>query len=264
MSTSWPALVLIPFVHHRFISTEPHQAGSNRDEELAEFYKNALLDYGLDRVYTVPYKVLLSYADASRPNKVYVLSRGEPLLISQHHESPVRPEEMPSQAVPAYHSFSPSGDVTGQPVYVNYGRVQDFELLEDAGRVDVRNKVCIVRYGKAYRGSKVANAERFGCIGVIMFSDPSLIAPFSTEPESVYPHSIWMNGRTMQRGNVRMVSGDANTPGYAAVPGWLMMKVVRPHVNPVSSSDGYHDGSASVPGIPSQPIGYDDAKSILS
>ena len=40
-------------------------------------------------------------------------------------------------------------------VYVNYGRVEDFDLLRDGYGIDVRNKTVILRYGKLYRGNKV-------------------------------------------------------------------------------------------------------------
>ena len=42
------------------------------------------------------------------------------------------------------------GTVSGVPVYVNYGRVEDFKYLKDLG-MDLDNKICITRYGKNYR-----------------------------------------------------------------------------------------------------------------
>lgn len=109
-------------------------------------------------------------------------------------------------AVPAYNAFSPAADITGEPVYVNYGRLADFQLLEDAARINVAGKICIIRYGKIYRGNKVDNAARYGCAGVILFSDPSLMAPFGTDPSIVYPNGVWMSGKAMQRGSIGLVS----------------------------------------------------------
>ena len=43
----------------------------------------------------------------------------------------------------------------GQLVYVNYGRVEDFEKLKTTLNVTVKGKIAIMRYGKIYRGDKV-------------------------------------------------------------------------------------------------------------
>ena len=48
----------------------------------------------------------------------------------------------------------------GQLIYVNYGRVEDFTWLKEDKGVNFRNKICIARYGKIFRGDKV------GAIGV--------------------------------------------------------------------------------------------------
>ena len=40
-------------------------------------------------------------------------------------------------------------------MYVNYGRVQDFELLKTNLSVNVTGKIAIMRYGKIFRGNKV-------------------------------------------------------------------------------------------------------------
>ena len=47
-----------------------------------------------------------------------------------------------------------SGIVEGDLVYVNYGRVEDFDELDKLD-VNVTGKICIVRYGKIFRGNKV-------------------------------------------------------------------------------------------------------------
>ncbi|KAH9406124.1 hypothetical protein TYRP_013726 [Tyrophagus putrescentiae] len=119
-----------------FLSFQPHQAGTEADESLAKYFRDSFLAAGLDRAYLVPYRALLSYADRQRPNKVYLvdLASKETLLVSGHLEPPIAPDEMHPGAVPAYHAFSPAADVRGQPVYVNYGREADFQLLEEVGK----------------------------------------------------------------------------------------------------------------------------------
>ncbi len=51
--------------------------------------------------------------------------------------------------------------MTGQVVYANYGRPEDFSALEKLG-VDVRGKIVLVRYGELFRGLKVRNAQKRG------------------------------------------------------------------------------------------------------
>ena len=187
-------------------------------------------------------------------------------------ETPIRAHELHFDAVHAYNGFSPKGDITGDPIYCNYGRKEDFDLLEQEARLSVLGKICIIRYGKIYRGNKVENAARAGCLAVIFFSDPSLTAPFGTESAKVYPNSVWMNGKAMQRGNAALVSvrvvfqyineqkivniifsifsqGDLLTEGFPSISGGFRYDITSEDVR--------------LPKIPSQPIGYDDARSIL-
>ena len=51
-------------------------------------------------------------------------------------------------------AYSPSGKAEGELVYVNYGRVQDFEQLKKLS-VNVTGRIAIMRYGKIFRGNKV-------------------------------------------------------------------------------------------------------------
>ena len=62
--------------------------------------------------------------------------------------------------------YSPSGKAEGELVYVNYGRVQDFEQLKNLS-VNVTGRIAIMRYGKIFRGNKVIHTglgSLFGCI----------------------------------------------------------------------------------------------------
>ena len=44
----------------------------------------------------------------------------------------------------------------GEPVYVNYGRKKDFEMLKTDLGIDLEDKIGIARYGKIFRGDKVS------------------------------------------------------------------------------------------------------------
>ena len=64
------------------------------------------------------------------------------------------------------------GDASGQVVYANYGRPDDFAALEKLG-IDVKDKIVLVRYGEIFRGLKVYNAQKRGAKGILIFSDPA-------------------------------------------------------------------------------------------
>ncbi|OTF77990.1 N-acetylated-alpha-linked acidic dipeptidase 2-like protein, partial [Euroglyphus maynei] len=233
----------------RLLSIKPHQAGTKRDEELAQFYKNSFRDAGLDRSYLIPYKVLLSYTNPERPNRIYLNDKStNAVYIIDNQEPPLRPDE--SNTISSYNGYSPSGDIIGEPVYCNYGLIEDFLQLDNV-RIDLNGKICIIRYGRIFRGNKVMNAERFGCAAVIFFNDPDTISPFGNGPESSYPNSIWLNGKTMQSGNIRLNDGDPLTPGYPSI-----IDGFREDLN---DNEQIH-----LPQIPSQPIGYDDVQMIFS
>ena len=51
-----------------------------------------------------------------------------------------------SDVVEGYNAYSPSGDVTGDVVYANYGLPQDYAELDKLG-IGVAGKIVLVRYG---------------------------------------------------------------------------------------------------------------------
>ena len=128
-------------------------AGSQRDQQLAEFIRDRFLEYGLDRASLVPYKVLLSYSNKTNPNKVYIIdgNDGRASFTSKHREDGVQDGD---DFVDAYNSYAPKADVIGDPVFCNYGREEDFDLLR-RHRIDLNGKICLIKYGKIFRGNKV-------------------------------------------------------------------------------------------------------------
>ena len=50
-------------------------------------------------------------------------------------------------------------DVEGHLVYVNYGRIEDFNKLTELG-IDVKASIAIARYGRIFRGDKVKYFSR--------------------------------------------------------------------------------------------------------
>uniref|UniRef100_A0A0K2TTW2 Nacetylatedalphalinked acidic dipeptidase 2like [Strongylocentrotus purpuratus] n=1 Tax=Lepeophtheirus salmonis TaxID=72036 RepID=A0A0K2TTW2_LEPSM len=231
----------------RMLTKEPHLAALERDKELLTWMeKTWTKDFELDKVDKVTYDVLLSYPNRTNPNKIRILNeQGEVVFESRHMETPLHEDDQHPNFIHAFNAYAPAGDVTGDLVYVNYGRVEDLQYLEKIG-VSIEGKICISRYGKIYRGNRLKNCQDKGAKGVIMFSDPADVAVQGTKPENVYPNSIFLPGTGIQRGSTYIGSGDPFSPGWPSVP----------HSYRLKESEG-------LPKIPSQPIGYDDAKKLL-
>lgn len=227
----------------RELSKEAHIASTPRDEKLAEMIRKRWKDEGFDVVKKKYYDILLSYPTNDR-NKICIVDKFNRCTYTAANKEIVVDEN--DTYAYSFNGFSPPGDVTAEPVYVNYGRAEDFDELETLG-VNVSGKICIARYGKIFRGNKIQNAEERGASGVILFLDPSEVALDGTRPKDVYPNSWWMPGDAMQRGSVYVGNGDPLTPGYPST----------------AEAYRYQIEETNLPKIPAQPIGYDDAREIL-
>ena len=153
------------------LSSSPHLAAGPRDRQLASWIKETWLGFGLDSVSLQSYNFLLSYPDSENPNKIYLLDEaGEVRFTSKHQEDVLRPEDEHKNFIHAFNAFAPKGDVTGELVYVNYGRVEDIQKLAELG-VNLQGKIAISRYGKIFRGNRLKNCQDAGAIGEEMSSE---------------------------------------------------------------------------------------------
>ena len=228
------------------LTAEPHLAGTPEDRKTAEFVAQKFRAAGLD-TQIVPYRVLLS-----RPKLIRVQAfdqSGHSILDG------LTPEVLPGDTsrqdpriVQPYNASSASGDVTGQVVYANYGRLEDFDRLA-ADHVDLHGKIVLVRYGANFRGVKVYLAELRGAIGVLIYSDPQDDGFYKGDP---WPNGPWRPDVAVQRGAVQYLfryPGDPETPGVASMPDLPDSVRVSPN--------------AAQPHIVSIPISYRDAEPIL-
>jgi hypothetical protein len=71
------------------------------------------------------YEYLLSYPDAANPNKIYLYDQDNVKQFeSKHEEDVLRPEDAHENFIHAFNAYAPAGDVSGELVYVNYGRLE--------------------------------------------------------------------------------------------------------------------------------------------
>ena len=84
--------------------------------------------------------------------------------------------------------------------------------------ISVAGKICLIRYGKTFRGLKVLEAQERGAVGVLLYDDPD---DDGYRRGDVYPEGPWRPGSAVQRGSLMFLSqhcGDPLTPGRPALP----------------------------------------------
>jgi N-acetylated-alpha-linked acidic dipeptidase len=221
---------------HRFLTAEPHAAGSPRDRVLAEWTRDQWLAAGVDEVQIIEHKVLLPTGrDASVE---MVTPHRWTATLREHPDDPL-----------AFHAYGASGDVTAPVVDAGVGAPADFDRLAARG-IDVRGKIALVRHAVpyTYRGYVVYVAQQRGAAAVLMYAGASdggsLRGP-------AYPAGPWAPDERIQRGSVGfdfIAPGDPLTPGQPS----------RPGIPRVSSRD-----APARPSIMSVPISTRDAGTIL-
>jgi N-acetylated-alpha-linked acidic dipeptidase len=152
-----------------------------------------------------------------------------------------------SEQLPSYNAYSRDGDVTGPLVYVNYGRPDDYEVLDRMG-ISVRGAIVIARYGMSWRGIKPKVAAEHGAIGCILYSDPRDDGYYRGDS---YPDGPMRPSEGVQRGSVMdmpVYPGDPQTPGIGAVAGAQLIPL---------------DQVKTITKIPVLPISYSDATPFL-
>ncbi|MEZ5319515.1 MAG: M28 family peptidase [Vicinamibacterales bacterium] len=226
------------------LTEEPHVAGTPQEKKVADWVRARFEEFGL-QVETVKYDVFLNHP-LSVSARLY-----EPVNETLSLVEDAIPQDKDSTTLgqfPAFHGYGASGRARAQVVYVNYGSPGDFDRLGELG-VSVEGKIALVRYGGAFRGLKVKEAQEHGAVGVLIYSDP---ADDGYMRGDVYPDGPMRPESAIQRGSVQFLSiqpGDPSTPGG------------------VPSTDGAtrvaRADMTTVPKIPSLPIAYREAEKIL-
>jgi N-acetylated-alpha-linked acidic dipeptidase len=240
--------------HLKILTAEPHWASSPEDYKTALYVAEKFKAAGLD-TQIVPYKVLLN-----KPIKVLVEAfdaSGNKLMSgpTPEHVDPEKfggdPFQDDPRILPAFNGSSPSGDVTGDVIYANYGELADFKQLAKLG-VSVKDKIVLVRYGGNFRGVKVYIAQQYGAKGVLIYSDPADDGYFRGD---IYPKGPWRPASAVQRGSVQFLPiypGDPETPGIAST-------LDLPNSKRIPANKLQNDW----PSIPVNPLSYKDAAPIL-
>jgi N-acetylated-alpha-linked acidic dipeptidase len=232
--------------HLKTLTAEPHLAASPEDRKTADYVAQKFRAAGLETE-IVPYRVLMNQPKAAR---VEAYDAAGHLLMTGPTRERVQgdPYQDDPRVVMPFNGSSGSGDVTGEAIYANYGRLEDFDQLA-AQHIDLRGKIVICRYGANFRGVKVYIAEQRGAAGVLIYSDPQDDGYYKGD---AYPLGPWRPETGVQRGSVQYLfkyPGDPETPGVASTLDLPDSARVSPNGNQ--------------PRIVSIPISYHDVRPIL-
>jgi N-acetylated-alpha-linked acidic dipeptidase len=240
--------------HLKTLTSAPHWASSPEDYKTALYVAEKFKAAGLETE-IVPYKVLLN-----KPIKIVIEAfdaSGKKIMSgpTREHVDPTKyggdPFQDDPRIFPAFNGSSPSGDITAEVVYANYGTYADFQQLAKLG-ISVKDKIVLVRYGSNYRGIKTYIAQQNGAKGVLIYSDPADDGYFRGD---VYPKGPWRPETAVQRGSIQFMPiypGDPTTPGIAST-----LDLPDSRRIPV---DKLQSNQAS---IPTNPLSYGDAAPIL-
>lgn len=229
----------------RVLSLQPHHVGSAAGKKNAEYIANLLTSWGFE-VEIAEYEILLPTPKTRLLELVSPTAFSATLTEDTLAEDPstARRDEL----LPPYNAFSTDGDVEAELVYVNYGRPEDYDILERNG-IDVEGKIAVARYGKTWRGIKPKLAGEKGAIGAIIYSDP---ADDGYGAGDVYPSGPFKNESGVQRGSVMDMPtypGDVLTPGEGATKKARRLD---------------REDAVTITKIPVLPISYRDALPLLS
>lgn len=138
-------------IKHHYMLQPSVITGSEQDKAWAEKTRLTWIDYGLPSVSFATYWPLLT-----------TLQHQRLIFINGAKMAPI------SQA------YAGTGNVSGPIVYVNYGRLSDFQFLQ-ARSVVLNGTIALMRedHSMVKPGIQIKLAQAFGCLGAILYRDPA-------------------------------------------------------------------------------------------
>lgn len=250
----------------------PHLAGGARNTELAHMTAQRFRDWGFDEVkeqiLPATLSVLKRRAVTVLTNKDSRPDHYDPTILYRckldEDNSLNMPKEIWNSILPTSNGYSGSGHAEGHLVWANWGRDEDFVKLDQLG-INLTGTIVMVRYGKIFRGNKVHLAATRGAAGVLIVNDPGIVGPgmmnasSSQHPRKVFPDGPWANATNVQRGSINLGQGDPATPGFPSQNHPLAPRLTNDELFDNELMQGH-----TLPKIPVQPLGWGDARSILS
>jgi N-acetylated-alpha-linked acidic dipeptidase len=240
--------------HLRILTAAPHWASSPEDYATALYVADKFRAANL-QTEIIPYRVLLNkpvslLIEAFDADGKRLMSGPSPEHVDPDRDGGDAFQDDP-RILPAFNGSSPSGDITAEVVYANYGTLADFRKLTELG-ISVRGKIVLCRYGENFRGIKAYIAQQYGAKGVLIYSDPADDGYFKGD---AYPKGPYRPESSVERGSVQFLPvypGDPTTPGFASTADLPASKRLTPAQFQIDQ-----------PSIPVNPLSAKDAEPIL-
>jgi N-acetylated-alpha-linked acidic dipeptidase len=231
--------------HLHAYASKPHSAGTQQDYQTAVYTKEQFEKFGI-QAEIVPYYTLLSVPLRRR---VAITGPSQAARELDLNEKTVESDlcTTDEDALPPFLAYTATGNVTASIVYVNYGRLEDFQWLVDNG-IELKGKIALARYGQIFRGLKVMLAEQHGMVGTLIYSDPQ---DDGFSQGAVYPEGPWRPSGSFQRGSSQYLSlyaGDPLTPGFPSLKDAPYLSI---------------EEAKNIPHIPATVLSYEQAIFIL-
>lgn len=232
---------------HYALTREQHHAGTEQNYEYALYVRDRLAEMGYETE-MVKYDILVPWP--AGPQRITLIAPERMEISVTEPPIPEDPDSYIAGTLPPMAAYVQSGEATGELVYVNYGRIGDYRMLDSMG-VSLEGKIVLVRYGGSpgqMRGMKVREAAKRGAVGAIIYSDPEDDGYVRGD---VYPEGRWRPWEGVQRGSyldVPIYPGDPLTPGEPAVPGVPRLSM---------------EEAGNIQKIPAHPISYGEALKLL-
>lgn len=228
---------------HKILAAEPHIAGSPGDARTIERLVGLFESFGLEVERHEFFAYLPKPVDAA-------LSIATPdTLDLPLHEPAIHTDPMtghPGLDRFGWNAYSGNGDVTAPVVYANYGRLEDFERLNELG-VSCEGAIVLARYGGNFRGYKAKYAQDAGAVGLVIFTDPD---DNGYTKGSMYPEGGFATPKQIQRGSIKTLAYDGDP--------------LTPFIEATLDADRLDPANVGLPTIPVQPVGWAGVEPILA
>ena len=176
---------------HRYFTSEPHVAGSKRNNDLAQYIAEEWRKQGLEDVVVRQYDV---YSTAPKSTFLEMVAPAHYRASLREEPYDADPDTKNASVDPAWTGMSISGEVTAPVVYAHSGNPDDYAELRKHG-IDVKGKIVLVRYSNpySYRGFKALTAQREGAAAILIYSDPM---EDGYKKGKVFPEGPWARKAT--------------------------------------------------------------------
>lgn len=235
-------------VHDAGSAESIHLMTSTRNQrQKSDFKKHPL---GEPQLWIDTYSVWLNYPLSSSLTLSKANETDRPYFRASLTEDVLPDDPTSADGLPSFHGYSKSGKISGEIIYAALCTRKDFDRLEELG-ISVKGKITLCRYGGPFRGLKVRESAARGAVGTLIYTDPNEDEITTQDGVEAYPKGPARAPSSVQRGSVQALSiypGDAGTPGK---PSYRNASRLNPDV------------ADSLPSIPSLPISYKDAISLL-